>query len=184
MFLYIKSCTLVCLYKVKEPSSPSVIPLKAFLIPGRVCSVGHQSADQQFMAVLSSNVERSIAILIHTINFPTWWKEGVNQIPIRRREKHAQIYFNRSLRQHSHHYHFGWGFESVWSVREWLPCAGDSSLLCSVKHRIQNHISLCGNVVLISVQQINVWLVYETFSDLSKFPKTIKWLVFAFPFYN
>lgn len=39
-------------------------------IPGRVCSVGHQSADQQFVAVLSSNVERSIAILIHTINFP------------------------------------------------------------------------------------------------------------------
>ena len=26
------------------------------------------------MAILSSNVERSIAILIHTINFPTWWK--------------------------------------------------------------------------------------------------------------
>lgn len=40
-------------------------------IPGRVCSVGHQSADQQLVAVLSSNVEGSIAILIHTINFPT-----------------------------------------------------------------------------------------------------------------
>lgn len=39
-------------------------------IPGRVCSIGHQGADQQFVAVLSSNVERSIAILIHTINFP------------------------------------------------------------------------------------------------------------------
>lgn len=40
-------------------------------LPGRVCSVGHQSADQQLVAVLSSNVEGSIAILIHTINLPT-----------------------------------------------------------------------------------------------------------------
>lgn len=40
-------------------------------VPGRVCSVGHQRADQQLVAVLSSNVERSIAILVHTINFPT-----------------------------------------------------------------------------------------------------------------
>lgn len=49
----------------------NIIIIKIPLIPGRVCSVGHQSADQQFMAILSSNVERSIAILIHTVNFPT-----------------------------------------------------------------------------------------------------------------
>lgn len=118
----------------------SLIPLKAFPIPGRVCSVGHQSADQQFMAVLSSNVERSIAILIHTINFPTWWKARKREWikhPLERREKTTLSH--RSVRQQRHGYHFGWGSESVWSVREWLPCAGGSSLLCSEEQKIKSY---------------------------------------------
>lgn len=97
-----------------------------FAIPGRVCSVGHQSADQQFMAVLSSNVERGIAILIHTVNLPTWCKvkEGSHQ-------QKTWTHFLRAQSKKSPGYRFGWGSESVWSVHEWLPCAGGSSLLYS-----------------------------------------------------
>lgn len=52
------------------------------------------------------------------------------KIPLgrRRREKPAQTFSQRSVGR----YRFGWGSESVWSVHEWLPCAGGSSLLCSV----------------------------------------------------
>lgn len=88
------------------------------------------------MAILSSNVERSIAILIHTVNFPTWWevKKSVSQRSMWRETERAAAPHPSSLdKQQSHCYHFGWGSESVWSVREWLPCAGGSSLLCSVK---------------------------------------------------
>ena len=58
----------------QQQQQPDITTLKGSLkllpLPGRVCSVGHQSADQEFMAVLSSDVEWGIAILIHTIDFP------------------------------------------------------------------------------------------------------------------
>lgn len=59
-------------------------------LSGCICTVGHQSADQQLMAVLSSNMKGGIAIFIHTVNLSTWGGKQSNRMRQMSREPVGQ----------------------------------------------------------------------------------------------
>lgn len=42
--------------------------------PCAVSSTGDERVDEEFMTIAGSNVERSIAIFVHTVDFSTWNK--------------------------------------------------------------------------------------------------------------
>lgn len=71
--------------------------------PGAVCPAGDQSVDEQLVTVTGSNVERSVSILIHTVNLPTC-HEGVQSKPhknllSRKKEKRMRLtVLNEGLR--------------------------------------------------------------------------------------
>lgn len=59
-----------------HPSDPFGWEVPALRLPGCIGTVGHQGANQQLIAVLSSNVKRSIAKLIYAVNLRTYEKHG------------------------------------------------------------------------------------------------------------
>lgn len=92
--------------------------------PCAVCSTGDERVDEEFMSVTGSNVERGVAILVHTVDLTAWYKtvslyaEHATNVTLRYPETKANI--NSTHRSE-------WASGSEWTAHERLSCAEDSS---------------------------------------------------------
>lgn len=99
-------------------------PLNTQFLRAEPCAVraaGDKCVDEEFVAIAGSDVERSVAVLVHAVNLPTWSKMFIHA------EDMQHVYALRDKMSMNETHRFEWGFGSAWSGRELLSCEEDSS---------------------------------------------------------